>query len=156
MKRKINLHRSRFTWSDIERIKRENGVDTVWVCLDNDADALLVRVRLSELCDDDSFVIIEGSVLGPFDGVASTVALFYRKECEEGYRRISGRTCVKDVVTCSFRSAAMVATGDARAGAECWFRATPESLSGQGVVDVAQDAPDNPFINLKLVGYGAP
>lgn len=156
MKRKINLHRSRFTWSDIERIKRENGVDTVWVCLDNDADALLVRVRLSELCDDDSFVIIEGSVFGPFDGVASTVALFYRKECEEGYRRISGRTCVKDVVTCSFQMAARIATGDAHAEAGCWFRATPESLSGQGMVNVAEDAPDESFKDLEFTGYGAP
>lgn len=96
-----------------------------------------------------------GAVLGPFDGNAKSKFLLYRRCCEEE-GVISACVCVKDCVTCSFAWATAVATGEARAGADCWFRATPESLSGHGVVDVAQDAPDNPFEDREPVVDCAP
>lgn len=151
MKRNIRFSASRFTWSDIERVMKRHGVDTVWVCLDCDADALLVE-RIRETRE---MVICKGSVLGYFDGNPSGKFLLYRKCCEEE-GIISDCVCVKDCVTCSFAWAAEVATGTRHSGAECWFKATPDSLSGHGMVDVAEDAPDNPFVDRSPVADVAP
>jgi hypothetical protein len=149
MKKRIDYPPSGFTPADLERIRAAHGTDAVWSCRANGADALAVRGR------DGDVWICAGSVVAPFDGAATCKFLLHRRTFE-AVGSIADNACVRDCATCSFEWAAVVVTARADARASDWFEATPESLSGRGVVEVAEDALDEPFENTPLVDDGGP
>lgn len=144
----VNYPKSRFSWDDIERIKKNYGVDSVWMCRENGSDALAVEKG-------GDMTICKGSIVSFFDGVTASKFLLHRRDCEKS-KRISKCICHRDVPTNSFEWAAVVATATKGMKADCWFAATPESIAGHGVVEVAEDALDNPYVDYALVNNRGP
>ena len=146
--RTIKSPSSRFAWMDVERIKSEYDVDVVWMCRENGADALAVSKN-------GEVVICKGSVVALFDGVTASKFLLYRRCCEES-GKIIGCICEEAVVTNSFEWAAVVVSAKKGATADFWFTATPRSILGNCVVDVAEDFLDNPYKDYALVDNRGP
>ena len=144
----INYPKSRFVWADIEKMRKDKGVDDVWMCRENQSDALAVLIG-------GEVILCKGSIVAVFDGSASSKFLLHRRSCEE-LKRIDCCICHDECVFESFEWAAVVVTAKAGARADAWFKCTPESISGNGVVEVAEDAFDNPYKDYPLVDEHGP